>query len=61
MLKGSRTVLEDHRVMPHLELIPKDNISSFRKLAIGSWKTAYDPTVYGTMTLRMDKAVAYIH
>ena len=60
MLKGSRTVLEDHRVMPHLELIPKDNISSFRKLAIGSWKTAYDPTVYGTMTLRMDKAVAYI-
>jgi pyruvate dehydrogenase E2 component (dihydrolipoamide acetyltransferase) len=46
--------------MAHLELIPKENISSFRKLAIGSWKTAYDPTVYGTMTLRMDKAVAYI-
>ena len=46
--------------MAHLELIPKDNISSFRKLAIGSWKTAYDPTVYGTMTLRMDKALAYI-
>jgi pyruvate dehydrogenase E2 component (dihydrolipoamide acetyltransferase) len=46
--------------MAHLELIPKDNISSFRKLAIGSWKTSYDPTVYGTMTLRMDKALAYI-
>jgi pyruvate/2-oxoglutarate dehydrogenase complex dihydrolipoamide acyltransferase (E2) component len=46
--------------MAHLELIPKKNISSFRKLAIGSWKTAYDPTVYGTMTLRMDKALAYI-
>lgn len=46
--------------MAHLELIPKDNISSFRKLAIGSWKTAYDPTVYGTMTLRMEKALAYI-
>ena len=46
--------------MAHLELIPKENVSSFRKLAIGSWKTAYDPTVYGTMTLRMDKAVAYI-
>ena len=61
MLEGSsRLVLEDHRVMAHLELIPKDNISSFRKLAIGSWKTAYDPTVYGTMTVRMDKAVAYI-
>lgn len=46
--------------MAHLELIPKDNISSFRKLAIGSWKTSYDPTVYGTMTLRMDKSLAYI-
>jgi pyruvate/2-oxoglutarate dehydrogenase complex dihydrolipoamide acyltransferase (E2) component len=46
--------------MAHLELIPKDNISSFRKIAIGSWKTAYDPTVYGTMTLRMEKALAYI-
>jgi pyruvate dehydrogenase E2 component (dihydrolipoamide acetyltransferase) len=46
--------------MAHLELIPKENISSFRKLAIGSWKTSYDPTVYGTMTLRMDKSLAYI-
>ena len=46
--------------MAHLELIPKENVSSFRKLAIGSWKTAYDPTVYGTMTVRMDKALAYI-
>ncbi|HEX8822119.1 MAG TPA: 2-oxo acid dehydrogenase subunit E2 [Archangium sp.] len=46
--------------MAHLELVPKDNISSFRKLAIGSWKTSYDPSVYGSMTLRMDKAVAYI-
>jgi pyruvate dehydrogenase E2 component (dihydrolipoamide acetyltransferase) len=46
--------------MAHLELIPKKDISSFRKLAIGSWKTSYDPTVYGTMTLRMEKALAYI-
>lgn len=60
MLEGSRTVSEGPRVMAHLELIPKDNVSSFRKLAIGSWKTAYDPTVYGTMTLRMDKSLAYI-
>ncbi|MBZ4421298.1 2-oxo acid dehydrogenase subunit E2 [Myxococcus sp. RHSTA-1-4] len=46
--------------MAHLELIPKRDLSSFRKLAIGSWKTAYDPTVYGTLTVRMDKAMAYI-
>ncbi|NMO15894.1 2-oxo acid dehydrogenase [Pyxidicoccus fallax] len=46
--------------MAHLELIQKRDLSSFRKLAIGSWKTAYDPTVYGTLTVRMDKAMAYI-
>jgi hypothetical protein len=46
--------------MAHLELIPKKDISSFRKLAIGSWQTAYDPTVYGTLSLRMEKALAYI-
>jgi pyruvate/2-oxoglutarate dehydrogenase complex dihydrolipoamide acyltransferase (E2) component len=46
--------------MAHLDLIPKTDISSFRKLAIGSWKTAYDPTVYGTLTVRMDKALEYI-
>ncbi|MBU8897530.1 2-oxo acid dehydrogenase [Corallococcus sp. H22C18031201] len=46
--------------MAHLDLIPKRDLSSFRKLAIGTWKTAYDPTVYGTLTVRMDKAMAYI-
>jgi pyruvate dehydrogenase E2 component (dihydrolipoamide acetyltransferase) len=46
--------------MAHLELTPKTDISSFRKLAIGSWQTTYDPTVYGTLTVRMDKALAYI-
>lgn len=46
--------------MAHLDLVPKKEISSFRKLAIGSWQTAYDPTVYGTMRIRMEKALAYI-
>jgi pyruvate dehydrogenase E2 component (dihydrolipoamide acetyltransferase) len=46
--------------MAHLDLIPKTDISSFRKLAIGSWQTAYDPTVYGTLSVRMEKALAYI-
>lgn len=45
---------------PHLELTPLHNVSSFRKLAIGTWKTAYDPSVYGTLTVRMEKALAYI-
>ena len=46
--------------MAHLELVPKTDISSFRKLAIGTWQTAYDPTVYGTLAVRMEKSLAYI-
>lgn len=46
--------------MPNLELVRKDDVSSFRKIAIGTWRTAYDPSVYGTMELRMDEAVRYI-
>ena len=46
--------------MGHLELVKKEDIASFRKIAIGSWQTAYDPTVYGTLSLRMEKAVDYI-
>jgi pyruvate dehydrogenase E2 component (dihydrolipoamide acetyltransferase) len=46
--------------MAHLDLVPKHEVSSFRKLAIGSWQTAYDPTVYGTLAVRMEKALAYI-
>ena len=44
--------------MGHLKLVRKKEISSFRKLAIGTWQTAYDPTVYGSMTIRMEKALA---
>src|SRR5437660_300780 len=43
--------------MPNLELVRKDDVSSFRKVAIGTWRTAYDPSVYGTMELRMDEAM----
>ena len=46
--------------MAHLELTQKKDVSSFRKMAIGTWQTAYDPTVYGTMRIRMDKAMEYI-
>jgi len=46
--------------MSNLDLVRKDNVSSFRKIAIGTWATAYDPSVYGTMELRMDEAMRYI-
>ncbi len=47
--------------MPNLELIKKKDVASFRKIAIGTWRTAYDPSVYGTMEMKMDAAMDYIH
>jgi len=44
----------------NLELVYKKKITPFRRLAIGTWQTAYDPSVYGTMQLRMDPALAYM-
>ncbi len=46
--------------MPNLELVKKKDVSSFRKIALGTWANAYDPSVYGTMELRMDDAMRYI-
>jgi pyruvate/2-oxoglutarate dehydrogenase complex dihydrolipoamide acyltransferase (E2) component len=47
-------------MMPNLRLRKKDKLSSFRKIAIGTWTTAYDPSVYGTLKVRADKALAYL-
>lgn len=44
----------------NLELEPVRRLSPFRRLALGTWRTAYDPSVYGSLTLRMDRALAYI-
>lgn len=46
--------------MAHLSLERKKNVSSFRKIAIGTWRTAYDPSVYGTIDIRMDEALRYM-
>ncbi len=46
--------------MPNIELELKRDVSNFRKIAIGTWRTAYDPSVYGTMEFTMDKAMEYI-
>ena len=46
--------------MPNLDLTPKTDVSSFRKIAIGTWRTAYDPSVYGTMEVNMDEAMRYL-
>jgi pyruvate dehydrogenase E2 component (dihydrolipoamide acetyltransferase) len=46
--------------MPNLDLVLKKDLSSFRKIALGTWHTVGDPSVYGTLEIRMDKAMAYI-
>jgi len=46
--------------MGNIALKPRHEISTFRKIAIGTWQTAYDPSVYGAMVLPMDLASDYI-
>ena len=46
--------------MPNIDLELKDDVSSFRRIALGTWETTYDPSVYGTMEVRMDKAMEYL-
>src|SRR5438874_3920130 len=46
--------------MPNLELVPKTDVSSFRKIAIGTWHEGGDPSVYGTMDVNMDEAMRYM-
>ncbi len=47
--------------MPNVELTPQKNVSAFRKIAFGTWQDAYDPSIYGSMRIRMDNAMAYLH
>jgi pyruvate/2-oxoglutarate dehydrogenase complex dihydrolipoamide acyltransferase (E2) component len=46
--------------MPNLDLVRKGDLSTFRQLAIGTWRTAYDPSVYGTIEVRMERALDYL-
>ena len=46
--------------MPNLRIRRKADLSTFRKMALGTWHTAYDPSVYGSLTLRMERAEAYL-
>lgn len=46
--------------MPNLNLEKKQDLSSFRRIAIGTWRNAYDPSIYGQLRLRADKMLRYI-
>jgi len=46
--------------MPNVDLEPKPHVSAFRRIAIGTWRDAYDPQVYGALSLRADALARYI-
>ncbi len=46
--------------MPNLRLRQKTNLSSFRRIAIGTWRTSYNPAVYGALALRAERVLAYV-
>ncbi len=46
--------------MPNLDLHPKHELSTFRRIALGTWRTAFDPSVYGTLLIEMGPALDYI-
>ena len=46
--------------MWNVDLTGKGRLSPFRKIAVGTWQDAYDPSIYGTMRVRMEKSLDYI-
>ncbi|MCA9667608.1 MAG: 2-oxo acid dehydrogenase subunit E2 [Myxococcales bacterium] len=46
--------------MFNLEIQLKRQLSSFRRIALGTWRTSRDPKALGTMDVRMDRALDYI-
>jgi pyruvate dehydrogenase E2 component (dihydrolipoamide acetyltransferase) len=46
--------------MPNVLAHHKKSLSPFRRIAIGTWEKTYDPSVYGTLEVRMDEAAKYL-
>lgn len=46
--------------MPNLALKPLRDLSSYRRLAIGTWETTYDPKIFGSIEVRMERAIEYM-
>jgi pyruvate/2-oxoglutarate dehydrogenase complex dihydrolipoamide acyltransferase (E2) component len=46
--------------MRNVDLGRLERPSDFRRLAVGSWHTAYDPSIYGAIDVRMESALAYM-
>lgn len=46
--------------MPNIELAGRVRTTPFRHIALGTWRTAYDPSIYGSVSVPMDDTLRYI-
>ena len=46
--------------MANVDAVRMRALSSFRRIALGTWRMPMDPQIYGTLKLRMEPALAYI-
>ena len=46
--------------MANIQLAGRARLSPFRHIALGTWRTAYDPSIYGSLTVPMDETLRYI-
>lgn len=46
--------------MPNTALVRKQDLSSFRTIAMGTWRSAKDPSVYGALALDVDPVLDWI-
>ncbi|HWB81556.1 MAG TPA: 2-oxo acid dehydrogenase subunit E2, partial [Nannocystaceae bacterium] len=46
--------------MANIELAGRARLTPFRHISLGTWRTAYDPSIYGSVTLKMDEALRYL-
>jgi pyruvate dehydrogenase E2 component (dihydrolipoamide acetyltransferase) len=44
----------------NIQLAGRARLTPFRHIALGTWRTAYDPSIYGSLTVPMDETLRYI-
>lgn len=46
--------------MANIQLAGRAKLTPFRHIALGTWRTAYDPSIYGSLSVPMDDTLRYI-
>lgn len=46
--------------MANIQLAGRAHLTPFRHIALGTWRTAYDPSIYGSLRVPMDETLHYI-